>query len=288
MTLLLVLTMLGLTLSLGYAFRSRRDDPRMDDEYVAEKKRLFSEAETPWLERFEALPYERRTCRFRLLGLAATTACDNGFECSRCDVARPFLPADLLTRSPHAEEQRVAGVQLPAGVFFHRTHAWIRVEGDGTVQVGLDDFARRLLGRNIHFNAPLTGTMVEKGESVCLMEHQGETIPLLSPVDGRVLSVNHEVIDHPELVQSDPYGQGWLYRIRPYNLYHNLRDLLSGVEARVWMEEELRQLSGVLEPGSALPRAADGGRMIEDLSPALGARWAEVNRLFLLTLKQTE
>jgi hypothetical protein len=130
--------------------------------------------------------------------------------------------------------------------------------------------------------------MIEKGETACLMERQEESVPVLSPVDGRVLSVNHEVIDHPELVQTDPYGQGWLFRIRPYNLYHNLRDLLSGVEARVWMEEEIRQLSGELEPSGALPHAADGGRMIEDLAPVLGRRWAEVNRRFLLSVHETE
>ena len=288
MTLLLVLMTMGLAVSFGYAFRSRRDDPRLDNEYVAEKKRLFSEAEVTWQDRFEALPYERRTCRFRLLGMSDAGECDNGFECSRCDVAKPFLPADLLIRTPAAEEQWVAGVRLHAGVFFHRTHAWVQVEEGGTVRVGLDDFARRLLGRDTRFNAPLTGSMIEKGETACLMERQDESVPVLSPVDGRVLSVNHEVIEHPELVQTDPYGQGWLFRIRPYNLYHNLRDLLSGVEARAWMEEEIRQLNGELEPAGALPHAADGGRMIEDLAPVLGRRWAEVNRRFLLSVQETE
>ena len=288
MTVMLVLMMMGLAVSFGYAFRSRRDDPRLDDEYVAEKKRLFSEAEVTWQDRFEALPENQRTCRFQLLGLATMTACDNGFECSHCDVAKPFLPADLLTRVPHGEEQRVAGVRLPAGVFFHRAHVWAQLDADGLVRVGLDDFARRLIGPAAHFNSPLPGTMIEKGETACLVERAGESVPVLSPVDGRVVTVNHEVIDHPELLQSEPYERGWLYRIKPYNLYHNLRDLLSGVEARVWMEEEFHQLGAVLDPAHELPRAADGGHMVDDLSPVLGDRWAEVTRHFLLTENLSE
>lgn len=288
MTVILVLMMMGLAVSFGYAFRSRRDDPRLDDEYVAEKKRLFSEAEVTWQDRFEALPYERRTCRFRLLGMSAVGECDNGFECSHCDVAKPFLSADLLLRAPHGEEQRVAGVQLPAGVFFHRAHVWAKLDADGLVRVGLDDFARRLVGPAAHFNAPLPGTMIEKGEAACLVERDGDSVPVLSPVDGRVVAVNHEAIDHPELLQAEPYERGWLYRIKPYNLYHNLRDLLSGIEAKVWMEEEIRQLTGELEPSGAMPCAADGGRMIEDLSPVLGNHWSEVTRRFLLTNRQTD
>jgi glycine cleavage system H lipoate-binding protein len=288
MTTLLALMIQGLALSVGVAFRSRRDDPRMDDEYVAEKKRLFAEAEKTWWDRFEALPENRRTCRFRMLGLAAQSACDNGFECSHCEVAKAFLPADLITRKPDAEERSVAGVRLPAGVFFHRSHIWARVDEDGMIRVGLDDFARRLLGRGIHFNAPLPGTMIEKGETACLIERNGQTVPVLSPVDGRVMTVNHELIDHPERLHEDPYGDGWLYRLRPYNLYHNLRDLLCGVEARIWMEGEIGQLDAMMEPVASMPRAADGGRIVDDLAPALGDRWADVNRHFLLTIEDME
>jgi len=263
----------------GYLSRGRKSCPGLANEFVTEKQELFRKQECSWPERFEALPAHRKSCRFDLPGVGAPRVCENAFECSTCEFGRGHLSRELSLRRPSDRAVAVAGLKMPAGYFFHRGHAWARVEDKLQVQVGLDDFARRFCGPRATVVMPAAGSIVEKGEVLFLVKRDGEVLPVLSPVDGRVLATNQDLGLHPELLARDPYGAGWVVRIKPSNLYHNLRDMLDGEEARLWMEAELQPLGRA--GGAAM--AADGGEMVEDLAPVLGENWSQAARDFLLT-----
>jgi len=167
----------------------------------------------------------------------------------------------------------VAGFQMHEGLHYHRGHTWARVEEDGTVTVGLDDFARRLLGPARQVRLPDVGGWIDQGERGAAVRVDGREAELIAPVEGEVLAVNAELGAHPQLATDDPYGRGWLMRLRPVHLASDLRNLLSGSLARRFMEDarEVLDLRLMALSGSVLH---DGGEPAADLALHLpGADW---------------
>lgn len=106
---------------------------------------------------------------------------------------------------------------------------------------------------------------------------------MLSPVDGTVVAVNERLLDSPEVLDRDPYGEGWLLKVRAPRAAANAKQLLSGALARRWMEEACDGLRTLMSP--ELGRAyQDGGVPVDGMARSLDpARWDEVARRFLLT-----
>jgi glycine cleavage system H protein len=101
----------------------------------------------------------------------------------------------------------------PDDLKYNRDHDWARVEGDEAV-LGISWFAADSLGELVHYEAPAVGTTVAKDESYGEVESVKAVSDLLAPLSGEVIAVNQTVVDAPETVNDDPYGEGWLIRIR--------------------------------------------------------------------------
>ena len=101
----------------------------------------------------------------------------------------------------------------PDDLKYHREHDWARIEGDEAV-LGITWFAQDALGELVHFEAPESGATVAAGESYGEVESVKAVSDVISPLSGEVLEVNTAVVDAPETVNEDPYGAGWLIRIR--------------------------------------------------------------------------
>jgi glycine cleavage system H protein len=106
-----------------------------------------------------------------------------------------------------------AAESYPEDLKYHEEHDWARVEGDEAV-LGITWFAADSLGELVHFEAPEVGSSVTKGQSYGEVESVKAVSDLISPLSGEVLEVNEGVVDAPETVNEDPYGSGWLLRIR--------------------------------------------------------------------------
>ncbi|MBV8597947.1 MAG: glycine cleavage system protein GcvH, partial [Actinobacteria bacterium] len=111
---------------------------------------------------------------------------------------------------------------------YHEEHDWARVEGDEAV-LGITWFAADALGELVHFEAPAVGATVTKDAAYGEVESVKAVSDVVSPLSGEVLEVNETVVDAPETVNLDPYGAGWLLRIRLSN--PSEVDALLGVEA---------------------------------------------------------
>ena len=96
---------------------------------------------------------------------------------------------------------------------YHEEHDWARVEGDEAV-LGITWFAADALGELVHFEAPEAGSTVTKGQSYGEVESVKAVSDVIAPLSGEVLEVNEQVVAAPETVNEDPYGNGWLLRIR--------------------------------------------------------------------------
>ena len=101
----------------------------------------------------------------------------------------------------------------PDDLKYHREHDWARVEGDEAV-LGITWFAQDALGELVHFEAPTQGSHVSKDSSYGEVESVKAVSDVIAPLSGEVLEVNQAVLDAPETVNEDPYGAGWLLRIR--------------------------------------------------------------------------
>jgi glycine cleavage system H protein len=106
-----------------------------------------------------------------------------------------------------------AAETYPDDLKYHREHDWARVEGDEAV-LGITWFAQDALGELVHFEAPTQGSHVSKDSSYGEVESVKAVSDVIAPLTGEVLEVNQAVLDAPETVNEDPYGAGWLLRIR--------------------------------------------------------------------------
>jgi glycine cleavage system H protein len=101
----------------------------------------------------------------------------------------------------------------PADLLYHPEHDWARIEGDEAL-LGVTWYAQDALGELVHFEPPDLGATVTKDGSYGEVESVKAVSDLISPLSGEVLEVNQRVVDAPETVNEDPYGDGWLIRIR--------------------------------------------------------------------------
>ena len=101
----------------------------------------------------------------------------------------------------------------PDDLKYHKEHDWARIDGDEAV-LGITWFAQDALGELVHFEAPEEGSSTAVGQSYGEVESVKAVSDVIAPLSGEVLEVNAKVVDEPETVNDDPYGEGWLIRIR--------------------------------------------------------------------------
>jgi glycine cleavage system H protein len=106
-----------------------------------------------------------------------------------------------------------AAESYPDDLRYHREHDWARVEDDEAT-LGITWFAQDSLGELVHYETPEAGSTVSKDESYGEVESVKAVSDIIAPLSGEVLEVNAKVVDEPETVNDDPYGEGWLIRIR--------------------------------------------------------------------------
>ncbi|WP_297790392.1 glycine cleavage system protein GcvH [uncultured Marinobacter sp.] len=103
---------------------------------------------------------------------------------------------------------------VPADLKYIETHQWVRVSDDGTATVGITDFAQEQLGDVVYIGVPEIGVTVNGGEEAGVAESVKSASDVFSPVTGEVIEVNESLEDEPEKVNEDPYGDGWLFKVR--------------------------------------------------------------------------
>lgn len=103
---------------------------------------------------------------------------------------------------------------IPADLKYIETHQWVRVGADGTATVGITDFAQAQLGDVVFIEVPEIGATVNGGEEAGVAESVKSASDVFSPVTGEVIAVNEKLEDEPEIVNEDPYGDGWMFRVK--------------------------------------------------------------------------
>lgn len=169
----------------------------------------------------------------------------------------------------------VFGFQVPTDSYYlHRGHAWVMLEGEEQVRVGLDDFSQKILGPADDIKLPEVGKVYYQDHLCMAVMRQGRKASFEAPVDGTIEAINPKVRQQPSLIHDDPYGEGWLFTVKPINLKGNLAKLFFGEANTTWITEESHRLMNLMDTrvGLTLP---DGGTVIDDVYghyPDLGWR----------------
>jgi glycine cleavage system H lipoate-binding protein len=191
------------------------------------------------------------------------------------------LARGLARRAPVQAVRRWFAV--PEDVQYHRGHTWAAPEEDGVFRVGIDDFAQRLVGPADAVALPREGTLLEAGVPGLGLRFGDTSLSLLSPVGGEVVETNAAVTADPGLVCDDPYGRGWLVKVRAPRPAAAASNLLSGRTARVWMDEVSESLSALMGPRLG-PVLQDGGIPVSGFARELSPEdWRRIAARLLLT-----
>jgi glycine cleavage system H lipoate-binding protein len=234
-----------------------------------------------WKDILRARPPWKQPCIHHMKGRIDFRACTNAYSCGDCEFDQFFQdqfmvhaimrPVDLMT---------ARGVDIPQGYYLHPGHLWARLEEDGGVRVGLDDFARRVLGPPDRVEAPLVGKPVARNQSAIWVFRKGRSAGFSAPVDGVVTEINPELLDGGGMLHGDPYASGWVMRVHSGTLRQDLRGLMIGEESREFLNGEVDRLFQMIEE-TAGPLAADGGSLGDDLFGNLpGIGWERLDKEF--------
>ncbi|MGA9116652.1 MAG: glycine cleavage system protein H [Bacteroidota bacterium] len=183
-------------------------------------------------------------------------------------VARPRLAAD-------------AGFRLPADVRLAWNHTWVRFDpASGVSTLGVDDFLGRLVGSPSAVALPRPGDILHGDVRPVRLGTGEKTISLALPLQGEVLETNGSVQEDPALIRRDPYGEGWLIRMR--GRWEDGRAVVHGRAAAAWLREETDRIIGLLagtEPAPALVAIQDGGLpsegILRDFGPEIWKSFEE-------------
>ena len=104
---------------------------------------------------------------------------------------------------------------VPAELKYRESHEWVRQEADGSVTVGITEHAQELLGDMVFVDLPDVGAQVTRGEDCAVAESVKAASDIYAPLSGEVIAINEALGEHPELVNSAPYENGWLFKLKP-------------------------------------------------------------------------
>jgi glycine cleavage system H protein len=171
---------------------------------------------------------------------------------------------------------------LPEEIYYHLGHTWAAHERKNVVQVGMDDFAQKLVGKINAVQVPGIGSTLNQGEKAWTLEVDSKTIEMLSPVDGKVVDINEKIVDSPENINKYPYVN-WLMKVESPRFSVNKKQLLSGALAKKWMEEVKENLLSRMNHNLGLVYQ-DGGLIVDGMAKNLDRdKWDEIVRDFFLT-----
>jgi glycine cleavage system H lipoate-binding protein len=224
-------------------------------------------------------------CVWMLAGVVDYKLCDRDYDCDRCPFDQAFRDDAHAARSAQRQPMQnglpaindVEGYEVAPMLFYHPAHVWARIEDKGSVRIGLDDFGQKLAGRIYSVDLPEKGSRVESGHSCWRINHHAGETALASPVAGTIQFTNANISQHPSLINSDPYGDGWAVVVEPTRLGDCLKQLYYGRKVELWYQCDIGRLYQAMSDLllKSIPSVGatmqDGGSRVGDFKSLLTA-----------------
>ncbi|KPU63631.1 glycine cleavage system protein H [Thermococcus sp. EP1] len=129
----------------------------------------------------------------------------------------------------------VGEYKVKEGLYYTKDHEWAQVMEDGTVLIGISDYAQKELGDLAYVELPEIGKEVSKGDVLCEVESVKAVSEVYAPISGEIIEVNEELEDAPEKINEEPY-EAWIAKIKPSNLEEELKELMSAEKYAEYLE----------------------------------------------------
>jgi glycine cleavage system H lipoate-binding protein/ferredoxin len=250
--------------------------------YVCPTGAMHMEVEA--IQRFRNLPASQRKCRYMSMGFFSRKICPNYYECWNCEVDQRFEDLHgthgvFLLKKMGDAEIKTGGFKLPLDRMYARGHVWIKQIGK-VLRVGIDDFARQVIGPIQVIKLPGIHMRVDKGEPIWILSGYDKTLTMLSPVEGKIVDVNPNIIDNPFLIRTDAYARGWILDLEPKDLNRELKNFLVGRSVEGWLRLDSEELHQLLETETRKEFSLEGP--LPSGLPALVDEkvWEKINQQF--------
>jgi glycine cleavage system H protein len=191
--------------------------------------------------------------------------------------------------------QKVLGVlsasalKIPQGIFYCNNHTWTHLETSGTAKVGLDDLLLHITGEVKFKNLKNPGEIIMKGDLLTEIDQNGKLLSIYSPISGKILNTNSSINENPDMLVVDPYGIGWIYKIKPTKWVSETSSYFLAEDATNWSIRELARFKDFLaasvkkhshEPSLIILQ--DGGELRDNLLSEMPVEvWNDFQKSFL-------
>jgi len=183
-----------------------------------------------------------------------------------------------------------AGVlRIPQGLFYSNSHTWTHLEKSGNAKVGLDDLLLHLTGDVKFRDLKKPGNFINKGEIIADIDQNGKLLQIHSPISGRIMETNTILYENPGIMNEDPYGEGWVYQIKPSEWISETNSYHFAEEAVEWAKRELDRFKDFLAVSmkkysteTSMVILQDGGELCDrPLSELPDEVWRDFQKNFL-------
>lgn len=180
-------------------------------------------------------------------------------------------------------------LKVPQGLFYSKNHTWTHLEKSGVAKVGLDDLLLHITGEVKFTKLKNPGETINKGDLMGEIDQNGKLLSIFSPISGKIMNTNSSLNQHSEMVASDPYGIGWIYRIKPSDWKIETKAYYLAEEATIWSKRELERFKDFLaesmmkySPELSMLVLQDGGELRDNiLSEMPDEVWKDFQKSFL-------
>ena len=133
----------------------------------------------------------------------------------------------------------IEGYNLPDDLYYHKDHAWVKIESDKTLRIGMNDFYQKSAGDTTYIDLPFEGDDVEQGETCGKIQSAKWVGKFVAPISGEIVGVNEELEDDCTSINKSPYDKGWIMLVKPSNLDDELKSLYHGDNVGSWIKKEI-------------------------------------------------
>jgi glycine cleavage system H protein len=180
-------------------------------------------------------------------------------------------------------------LKIPQGLYYSKNHTWMYMEKTGTARIGLDDLLLHITGEVKFIINKRPGDTINKGDLLTEIDQNGKLLRLYSPVSGKITDTNKMIQEIPGMLNEDPYGKGWIYKIKPSNWIADVKSCYFAEEATNWSAAELERFKDFLaismknySPEPSMLILQDGGEICDhSLSAFPNEIWRDFESEFL-------
>jgi glycine cleavage system H protein len=147
----------------------------------------------------------------------------------------------LYKTQARESQMQIKDYDLPDELYYHGEHSWAKLEDDGRVRVGMNDFFQKAAGDIVYVDLPFEDDDVSAGETCGKVQSSKWVGKLVSPISGTIAEVNEDLEGDATLINKDPYGSGWVMIVQPEDWDGEKDDLMQGDDVATWMEGEMKK-----------------------------------------------